>query len=367
VKIQPDPVIAYYISSHGYGHGVRSCDIIRALNVLYPQISVQIVSELPQAFFGTLTKSARNTIRALSFDVGMIQLDSIRVDVDATLEKIEQLCSCRKQLLDQESDYLNRNGIALVVADIPAIPLEAAALLGIPTIAVGNFAWDWIYSAFAARDKRWEQIVHIFREQYAKTDLLLRMPFCEEMRAFRHIEDIPIVASPGRMRRSIISDLTGCDSNKKWILLSFTTLDWNDDTLANVETIEDYEFLTVSPLIWKRKNIYSIDREAIPFSDVIASADAVISKPGFGILSDCAVNEKPLIYSDRADFLEYGILVKAIRKYLKHIHITANDLYRGNLLPSLHRIWNCPPPAETPPQGGAVIAAQHIAQFLNLA
>jgi len=43
--------IAYYVSAHGYGHGVRSCDIIGAINRLYPRVSVTIVSDLPVHLF----------------------------------------------------------------------------------------------------------------------------------------------------------------------------------------------------------------------------------------------------------------------------------------------------------------------------
>ena len=268
-----------------------------------------------------------------------------------------------KELVAQEAEYLENKNIGLIVVDIPAIPLESAALLGIPRLAVGNFAWDWIYSAFLTRNSRWGPIVDFYREAYAKADLLLRLPFCEEMNAFPHIENIPLVASPGNSRRADIARFTGCHPEKKWILLSFTTLDWSDDALARVERIMDYEFFTVLPLAWMRSNIHPLNPEQVAFSDVIASMDAVISKPGFGILSDCVVNQKPLIYADRRDFLEYGILEAAVHKYLKHVHIAAYDLYRGDLRECLDRIWKSPDPREMLPQGGDQIAAHRIAQF----
>jgi hypothetical protein len=58
------PSIAYYVSAHGCGHGVRSCDIIRCLNRLYPQSAVHIVSNLPPDFLCSHLGSRRNPIRA---------------------------------------------------------------------------------------------------------------------------------------------------------------------------------------------------------------------------------------------------------------------------------------------------------------
>ena len=358
--------IAYYISAHGYGHGVRSCSIIRAINELYPQLTVHIVSKLPADFLSNQSGSARNRVRAESFDVGMIQLDSIRADVDATLKEVERFYSTRKNMAEQEQAFLAETGIDLIVADIPGLPIEAAAMAGIPRVAIGNFGWDWIYSDFMPRNPRWVPIVEMFREQYAKADLLLRLPFCENMNAFPHVEDVPLIANPGRARRSEIAALAGCDPEKRWVLLSFTALEWSEEALKRVEAIDDYEFLTVFPLQWQRRNIYCIDREQVPFSDVIASADAVISKPGFGILSDCIVNRKPLIYADRSDFREYPILEESIRKYLKHVHIPAAKLYAGDLRESLNGIWSKPDPELTLRQGGARIAAQRIAGLLGI-
>jgi hypothetical protein len=172
------------------------------------------------------------------------------------------------------------------------------------------------------------------------------------------------MASPGQERRQELIALTGCRPDRKWILLSFTTLDWDEATLRRVEQLTDYEFFTVRPLDWNRTNIHAVDRERIPFSDVLASADAVITKPGFGILSECVVNRKPIIYADRADFIEYPVLVEAIEKYCKNVHIPSEQLYRGELEPSLRAIDTRPEPTETLSAGGAEIAANAMAEFL---
>jgi hypothetical protein len=357
------PALAYYITSHGYGHGVRSGSIIGALHRLYPNLSVHIVSELPSALLANQAGKGRHSFRTGSFDVGMVQLDSIRVDVEATLSRIEQLYSRRKELVEQEREYLAGRRITLVVADIPGIPIEAAASMGIPSLAIGNFAWDWIYSEFVPRNPRWRPIVESYREEYGLTGLLLRLPFCEEMRAFPRKQDIPLVASPGISRRAEIAQLTGCDQGRKWVLLCFTALDWGPKALSNVARLADYEFFTVRPLEWLQSNIHVLDREQVSFSDVLASVDAVISKPGFGIVSDCIVNERPLIYADRTDFMEYAILVSAIQKYLKNTHIPSSDLYRGELRESLERIWDVPDPEAKLARGGDVIAARHIANY----
>jgi len=353
--------IAYYITAHGYGHGVRSTDIIRAINRLYPEISIHITTGLPEPFLRNRIGAETISVRARDFDIGMVQLDSIRVDVAATLDRALALYAARERLLANETAFLKEANIDMVVTDIPSLPLEAAARVGIPCVAVGNFSWDWIYSEFLTDDSRWLPIVEMFREQYARADLLLRLPFHDEMEVFPKKEEIPLVARPGTPIRDKIAGLTGCDPEKKWVMLSFTTLDLNEEALARIERIQNCEFLTVPPLQWRRRNIHAVAYGHASFSDVLASADVVISKPGFGILSDCVVNSKPLIYADRTNFREYPVLVESIREYLKNVHIPAEYLYRGNLEPSLRAVETAAEPPRSLEAGGDEIAARHIA------
>jgi hypothetical protein len=358
--------IAYYVTAHGYGHGVRSCDIIRSLNELYPEIDVTIVSNLPHSFFANRLGSGRYTVRNAAFDLGMVQLDSIRVDVAESLRRLLLLYEERSSLVAAEAAYLSTHGFGLVVADIPGMPLESAAELGIPRIAVGNFSWDWIYSGFVPYDPRWQAMVEAFSSAYSRTDLLLRLPFSPDMDVFPRKEDIPLVAAPGTDRREGIAALTGADPEKRWLLISFTTLEWDEEALHNVERLGRYEFFTVLPLEWHRRNIHPIDREHVRFTDVVASMDGVITKPGFGILSDCLVNGKPIIYTDRSDFLEYPVLEAAIKNYFRHVHIPMERFYRGELGDAIEALWSRPRPQRSLTGGGAAVAARKMRQSMQV-
>jgi len=159
--------------------------------------------------------------------------------------------------------------------------------------------------------------------------------------------------------------LTGASENKTWVLLSFTSLNWDQETLAQVKALSDYEFFAVGPLGWPGSCVHSIDRQRMNFSDVLASIDIVLSKPGFGLVSECIANRKSLVYVDRDHFIEYPILVRGIEKYLKNIHIPQANLYAGNLLPYLEAITKAPEPTETLKAGGAEIISQILAETLT--
>ncbi len=51
----------------------------------------------------------------------------------------------------QEAAWLREAGARLVLGDIPPLAFAAAAEPGLPSVALGNFSWDWIYGHLAAR------------------------------------------------------------------------------------------------------------------------------------------------------------------------------------------------------------------------
>ena len=353
--------IAYYVTAHGYGHGVRSCDILGALLAAHPALKVTVTTDLPESFLRSRLPfvDGRLSVRPGAFDVGMVQKDSIRVDVAATLDEALELGIEREKLIDYEAEMLRGEGADLVVVDIPSIPLEAAAEAGVPAVAVGNFSWDWIYEPFAARDPRWRPVVRMFADGYRQAKQLLKLPFSPAMSTFPKQVEIPLLAKPGRFRREELARQSGADPAKRWILLSFTSLAWDAAALREVEKLGDFEFFTVMPLAWAGlANVHAVDRQAIGFADVLASCDAVVTKPGYGILSDCVANAKPIVYAEREDFIEYPLLERELKRYLKNVHIPAADLYAGRLGPALAAIDTAPEPREVLPGGGAEMAAQ---------
>lgn len=351
--------IAYYITAHGYGHGTRSCDILNALHIAAPEVQLIVKTDLPLAFMRSRLPAEIEIVPG-AFDVGLVQKDSIHVDLEASLEAIERLYACERELIVQESKFMERENIGTVVSDIPAIPLDAAKRSGIPGIATGNFGWDWIYSDFVKFNPRWQTYVDKFRNVYRQCDLVLRQPFAESMAAFPNQTDLPLLAKPGNACRKKIAESGGTDPGKKWVLLSFTSLNLDSCALDNLSRMEGYELFSVEPLEWPETNIKCLKRSMASFSDILASMDVVVTKPGFGIVSDCIANDKPIIYTDREHFLEYAVLVDGIKKYCRHAFIPGSELYAGELRRALKEIETAPPPAEEMPRGGAEIAARHI-------
>ncbi len=364
-QIDSHKPIVYYVTAHGHGHSVRTCDVILKLRELHPEIPVILRTAMSPDFFRKRLHGCSCRTEPAAFDVGLVQFDSVEADLEESYRRLADLLHRRPDAIIAEARWLEETQAGLVVVDIPGIPIAAAAAAGIPSIAVANFSWDWIYSEFAERDRRWAPIVSAFAEDYSKADLLIQLPFSAPMEAFSRKVDVGLLAEPGRDRRGEIAEALGLDINRRWVLLSFSSIILSKEAIDNIGELRDYEFLAMPELKCYPANIHHLSDDDFPFSDIVASCDCVLTKPGYGIISDCIANGKPLVHAERKDFREYEVLLGNINRYLKHAQLSMKELYSGRLARALAEIERTPAPTENVARNGSESIVLNMIQNLQ--
>jgi L-arabinokinase len=101
------------------------------------------------------------------------------------------------------------------------------------------------------------------------------------------------------------------------------------------------------------------------YEDLVAAADVVVSKPGYGIVSECAANDTALLYTSRGHFVEYGVLVEGMKGIVRSKFIDPDDLRSGRWhVPIAELLAERRPPA--PPRvDGAQIAAGTVLELVE--
>lgn len=320
--------IAYYITAHGFGHAVRSLEVIKALRAMAPQVEITIVSAIPSFLV------AQNLVEPLPqrmqvLDVGMVQHDNLRLDLDATFRAVEDLHRRRQALIDEELAFYRKERITAVVSDVAFLPFLAATRYGIPNVGMGNFTWDWIYQHYATRDNRWQGLVNWVRDCYRHCRLFLQLPMHGDCSACPRIVPVPLVARHAARSREQVRNLIGIAPATDAYLVSFSALDLSAEALRRLEQNRDVMFLYRDPLVLSAANAHRVDNSDLSYADLVGAVDAVITKPGYGIVADCLAQGTPMVYSDRGDFAEYDILVKEMTRHLPVAYLPSTDLYAG--------------------------------------
>src|SRR6202007_1257978 len=98
----------------------------------------------------------------------------------------------------------------------------------------------------------------------------------------------------------------------------------------------------------------------LKYQDVVAAADVVISKPGYGIISECVANDTALLYTSRGEFIEYDVFVAEMPRVLKAGFIDHDDLFAGRWTQHLNALLAQPAPPDQPAVDGAEVAAGRL-------
>jgi hypothetical protein len=101
------------------------------------------------------------------------------------------------------------------------------------------------------------------------------------------------------------------------------------------------------------------------YEDVVRAVDAVATKPGYGIISECVANDTALLYTSRGHFIEYDVLVREMPRYVRCQFIDHPDLFAGRWATALNALFSQPPPPERPAVDGAEQVAEHLLALLR--
>jgi hypothetical protein len=344
--------VVFYVSGHGFGHASRSIELINALLHQQPGLRVVVRSQVAPWLFA---RTAHPTVELspVETDTGVVQIDSLRLDAAATIARATEFMRTFDARVATEVDFLSSVDAQLVIADLPPLGIAAGHAAGLPAIAFGNFTWDWIYDNYEGAHDLARQIGGI----YSRTTLALRLPMWGGFETMTVVRDMPLVARHSRHDRAETRHALGIPADERIVLVSFGGYGVEG---AAKPRIPGYQVL------WPG----DIDEGAMydagyRYEDLVNAVDVVITKPGYGIISECIANDTAMLYTSRGDFREYPVLVQEMPKYLRCAFVAHDDLFSGNWAPHLEQLLAQPAPQEKPPTNGAQLAAEIVSQEIR--
>jgi len=355
--------LCYYISGHGLGHASRSCQIINALLQQSPSVHVEIISDAPAWFFHSVLPSSV-PLRRRCLDVGVVQRDSLIMDLPATVNAWQKLLVRREEILREELTYLRGAGASLVVGDIPAFVFPAAREAGLPSVAIGNFTWDWIYSEMSPDCPELDAVMQVLINDYRHANLYLQLPFHGGNPPFEKVEDLPLVARHSRRPRQEVRRELELLPSKKMGLISFGGFGLRDYDFEPLSCLSDWVFFTESEQPWLGAGLRVLPSGKFAYPDLVAAADVVITKPGYGIVSEAIVHDTAVLYTSRGQFPEQQVLVDGLHRYARALEIPNPDLRSGQWGPYLERLLALPPVAKHLASDGDRVAAERLLAIL---
>jgi hypothetical protein len=390
----PPATVAFYISGHGFGHASRDIEILNAVHRAAPDLRLLVRTSAPRWLFD-LTSTAPFEWHPAECDTGIVQIDSLRLDVAETLRRADVFHATLDDRARDEARFLHAHGASIVVGDIPALAFQGACRAGVPSLAVGNFTWDWIYAAYPAATAGHARLVPTLRRAYAHADLALRLPLGGGFEGMPCVEAVPFVARRSQRPRAETRARFGLPADARLVLASFGGYGLRDIDLGRLAALRGWTVLVTSNVRARRReadpvvgavaeapghdgdagmtfpdSVRFVDERDVyaagfRYEDIVAAVDVVATKPGYGIIAECVANGAAMLYTSRGEFIEYEVMVRDMPRYLRCAFISNEDLYAGAWEPALDALMEQPPPPEHPRVDGADVVAQRVLEMLR--
>lgn len=364
--------VVFFISGHGFGHASRQVEVINALGrIAGPTLRVIIRSAVSSSLLARTLRVAYE-LRPGICDTGLIQPNSITQDDEATLAAARDFYDDFDARVEAEAASLATVDPDVIVCDIAPLGLAVAALLGVPSVFIGNFTWDWIYETQPGFSTDGAAVIETIRRAHALADVTLKLPLSPSFdgSALPNVIDLPLIARRATLARADTRALFGLPANRKLALLSFGGYGLSELNLSGVDCSAGWDLVVTDRTVADAAlrtlpYVHALSESVLAasparYEDLIAAVDVVLTKPGFGILGECITASAPIVYTSRGDFREYDVLVAEMPRYLRSRFISQDDLFSGRLNEALEGVLKEPAPKETLPPNGAEVAADAI-------
>ena len=370
------PVIVFYVSAHGFGHAARVIEVIDAVGARDPGARIIIRSSVAGWLFEVTLRTPAD-IFAVVTDVGVVQSDSLHVDIEATTRDAGAFYADFPARAAAEAAFLRQCGATFVVGDLPPLAFEAAHAAGLPAVALGNFTWDWIYEAYPDLLAHAPHVVPAIKAAHRHVSWALRLPMWGGFDSLTcPVVDVPFIARRSMRSAAEVRTRLGIAADRRLVLASFGGLGITNLDLAALARLDNYTVVTTGHalgfsgpapdgvVLLDDRGVY---RSGLRYEDLVHAADAVVTKPGYGIIAECVANDTALLYTSRGHFAEYDVLVDAMPRLLRCGFIDHADLGAGRWSGHLDDLLAQPAPPERPATNGADIAADLIVEWSRVA
>ncbi|PSB12271.1 glycosyl transferase [Pleurocapsa sp. CCALA 161] len=351
------------VTSHGFGHAVRAATVAEKLQQLRPDIALHLVTVAPEWLLKCYIKGDF-VYRPRVFDVGVIQTDSLTMDRQATLSKMQNIMSQEKFIIAEEAQYIKDQNIGLILADIPALAAPIAHAAGIPCWMMSNFGWDFIYRDWGSD---FEKIVAWTENYYSKSDRLFRLPLAESMSAFLNHTEVGLTGSTPQFNSEQLRQQFNLSAPlAKTILLTFGGLGLQSIPYENLNHFPDWQFITFDPNAPDLPNLLKIGDQTLRPLDFMPISGRVVSKPGYSTFSEALCCDTPIVSLTREGFAEASVLLNSIQDYSQHQIISTDEFFTGNW-DFLHQPLLAPRKSDLLSKDGATAIAQEISDYFSSA
>jgi hypothetical protein len=351
------PHLVVSISGHGFGHVAQTAPVLNLLFKLMPRLRITIRSAVPLAHLRSRIKAPFEHLQSHG-DIGMIMSSALDIRVADSRSAYKDFHTDWNTRVSDEAKLLRDLKADAVFSNVGYLTLAGAQEAGIPNTALCSLNWADIYRHCCGNDAIANQIFTC----YAQADVFFRATPGMIMSDLPNLVAVSPIAAVGENKRKQVNQDMHLSANDKLLLVSM-------GGIASRLPIERWPCL--ENVFWLVQESWGVNHPKaivletlqMNFSDLMASCDALVCKPGYGSFVEAACCGIPVLYVDRPEWPETPALVEWLQRHGVCLEISLRQIESGEFFEELENVWHSPPPTRPIPKGSDQVASWLMNNF----
>lgn len=344
------PHLVVSISGHGFGHVAQTAPILNLLHERMPELLLTIRSSVPLSHLRTRIHVPFQHLPSMG-DIGMVMSSALDANIGESRKAYREFHADWDIRVTNEVRLLDDLGADFVFSNVGYLPLAGAQRAGIPNSALCSLNWADIYRHYCGDDAIATQI----RDCYINADAFLRITPGMTMENLPNLVPVAPIAAVGKNRRDAVNRRLKLSPNEKLVLISMGGVT-SRLPIEQWPRIDGVRWLVQQNWQAEHPDAITLETVQMDFNDLLASSDALISKPGYGSFVEAACSSLPVLYVNRPDWPESPALITWLQQHGRCREVSRDALERGEVAEVLEALWNAPRPEPVTPNGGKQVA-----------
>ena len=359
------PLIWCSISGHGFGHAAQVVPILNELGHHIPDLRILLRTSVPIEFFQAHLQVPWE-LRFSQQDIGCVQQDPLMIHIKKTWNEYERFHVDWNLKVKEEAESIRSVQPDLVISNISHFGIEAGVRAQVPTVALGSLSWDQVLENFVLDEpEKQKKIIAHIRGAFQKAQLMIRLAPGIPMVAFRNLIDVGPIASPALKSSGVIRKWLNMNPEEKLVLIAFGGIPLESIPVDRLKTLPGHRFL-IGGAMKEGHDSESLQlaHSTIPFRQILAEADIVVTKPGYATVVEAVRYGIPIVYVRRNNFVDEQLLVDYAHQFGRAEELSIESFYKGDWFEALETVQRISPPSDLPPELGTSAAADVLMKFL---
>jgi hypothetical protein len=348
------PHLYIAVTAHGYGHLAQVAPIVGELTRRIRGLRLTLQSTLSPAFAAARMPPGYRHVQQAA-DVVLPMDGPLHARWQDGLSAYAAFDAEHERHLQRQRALLQQDPPDLLLADIPWVPLAAASELKIQAVGLCSLNWYDILAESPVGGRLPASLVEHMRSAYAGAELFLRPAPSMPMRWLPNGRDIGPIARRRPRDPPHIRERLGIGPEQRLVLIQFGGAGrlriGDGEPLPERVHLLTPDAEAAPKTAARRRGISLIGTPGLDVLDVLASCDAIITKPGYGTFAEAACAGVPVLYVPRGDWPEEPYLVDWLAERVATRAVSADDFAAGRIAEPLRALLAAGPAEPVPPTG----------------